>query len=227
MKLTKTNQKKSLAHRKSRVSTPTENKSLFHVSAPKEIVMTRTERSPKKVIVDIDNTLWNLAPELWEHLKAHNPKMLPPSEWRDWDCWKGYITIKDLLEILNNIHMQQEKYPPIPEAKQFLEAPRKREFYIIIASHREKKAFPPTERWLRQNGLLFDEIHLSNDKSVLFPESWAIIDDSPITLDKAARAGIIRTGLSNPWNENSGHPLFNNLLEVLGYLDSLDGRSKP
>jgi len=62
---------------------------------------------------------------------------------------------------------------------------------------------------------------------VLFPESWAIIDDSPITLEKAARAGIIRTGLLNPWNENSGHPLFNNLLEVLGYLDSLDGRSKP
>ena len=90
-----------------------------------------------------------------------------------------------------------------------------------------EKDFPPTVRWLRQNGLLFDEIHLSNDKSVLFPESWAIIDDSPITLDKAARTGIIRAGLLNPWNENSGHPLFNNLLEVLGYIDSLDGRSKP
>ena len=58
------------------------------------------------------------------------------------------------------------------------------------------------------------------------PESWAIMDDSPITLDKAASAGIIRAGLLNPWNVNSAHPLFSNLLEVLSYIDSFDGRGK-
>ena len=67
--------------------------------------------------------------------------------------------------------------------------------------------------------LPFDEVHLSNDKSVLFDGSWAIVDDSPVTLGKAARAGIIRVGLRNPWNEGTDHPLFNNLPEILNFID--------
>jgi len=61
---------------------------------------------------------------------------------------------------------------------------------------------------------------------VLLPESWGIVDDSPVTLDKAASAGIVRTGLSNPWNINSAHPLFRNLFEVLNYIDSFDAQGK-
>jgi hypothetical protein len=188
--------------------------------------MPRNEQPRKRIIVDIDNTLWNLAPVLWEHLKVYNSKMPPPPEWNYWDFWERYVTMKDLYQVLKDIHMQQDKYPPYPDSRQFLEALKDRGFKIIIASHREKKTFAPTVKWLNQNGLLFDEVHLSHDKSVLFAGSWAIIDDSPITLDKAARAGIIRAGLLNPWNANTAHPLFENLLGVLGYIDSLDGRIK-
>lgn len=184
------------------------------------------ERQERGIIVDIDNTLWNLAPVLWEHLKAINPKMPEPSEWNYWDFWERYVTMKDLYQVLKNIHMQQDEYPPYAESKHFLEALKERDFYIVIASHREKKTYGATLRWLKQNELLFDELHLSHDKSVLFAESWAIVDDSPVTLDKAARAGIIRAGLSNPWNINSSHPLFDNLLEILNYIDSFDGRGK-
>jgi hypothetical protein len=67
--------------------------------------------------------------------------------------------------------------------------------------------------------LVHDEVHLSNDKSVLFDGSWAIVDDSPVTLGKAARAGIIRVGLRNPWNEWTDHPLFSNLFEILNFID--------
>jgi hypothetical protein len=122
--------------------------------------------------------------------------------------------------------MQQDEYLPYPESKHFLEALKERDFYIVIASHREKKTYATTVKWLRQNELLFDEIHLSHDKSVLFSDSWGIVDDSPETLDKAASAGIIRTGLLNPWNTNSAHPLFDNLHEVLSYIDSMDGQGK-
>lgn len=186
----------------------------------------RMERQARKIIVDIDNTLWDLAPVLWEHLKAVNPKMPEPSEWNYWDFWERYVTLKDLYEVLKNIHMQQDQHLPYPESKQFLEALKERGFYIVIASHREKKAYATTVKWLRQNELLFDEIHLSNDKSVLFPDSWGIVDDSPVTLDKAASAGIIRAGLLNPWNVDSAHPLFGNLFEVLNYIDSFDGQGK-
>jgi 5'(3')-deoxyribonucleotidase len=182
------------------------------------------EERERRIIIDIDNTLWNLAPVLWEHLKAVNPNMPEPSEWDDWDFWEKYVAMKDLYEVLKEIHMRQDEYPPYPESKRFLEALKARGFYIVIASHREKRTYDATLKWLRQNGLFFDEIHLSHDKSVLFPDSWGIVDDSPITLDKAAGAGIIRTGLSNPWNMSSAHPLFDNLLEILSYIDSVDGR---
>jgi hypothetical protein len=61
---------------------------------------------------------------------------------------------------------------------------------------------------------------------VLFSDSWGIVDESPETLDKAANARIMMTGLLNPWNTNSAHPLFSNLTEVLNYIDSVDGRGK-
>jgi len=172
--------------------------------------MTVNKKPQKRIIVDIDNTLWNLAPVLWEHLKVHNPKIPPPPEWNYWNFWEEYVTTKDLYQVLKDIHSHQDEYPPYPDSKAFLEALKERDFYIVIASHRERKTFDPTVKWLKQNGLLFDEVHLSHDKSVLFAESWAIIDDSPITLDKAASAGIIRAGLLNPWNANSAHPLFEN-----------------
>jgi hypothetical protein len=67
-----------------------------------------------------------------------------------------------------------------------------------------------------------------HDKSVLFHKSWAIIDDSPVTLEKAAQAGILHAGLLTPWNANTSHPLFKTLPEILEYLDShISGTSMP
>ncbi len=184
-------------------------------------------RKDRRIIVDIDNTLWNLAPVLWEHLKAVNSKMPGPSEWDYWDFWEKYITMKELYDVLKNIHMKQDQYSPYPESKDFLEALKDRGFYIVIASHRDKQTYAVTTRWLMQNGLPFDEVHLSHDKSVLISGSWGIVDDSPITLDKAASAGIIRAGLLNPRNADSAHPLFANLTEVLNYIWFAGGHSLP
>lgn len=200
--------------------------SLKNPFGPKKGFMPWMERQERRIIVDIDNTLWDLAPVLWEHLKAINPKMPEPSEWDCWDFWEGYVTMKELYQVLKNIHMQQDEYHPYPESKAFLKALKEKDFYIVIASHRERKTYAVTAKWLKQNELLFDEVHLSQDKSVLFADSWGIVDDSPITLDKAASAGIIRAGLSNPWNANSAHPLFGNLYEVLNYIESFDGPGK-
>ncbi len=74
--------------------------------------------------------------------------------------------------------------------------------------------------WMIKNRLAHDKIHLSYDKSVLFPDSIALVDDSPINLSKGAEAAVLGTGLLFPWNEDSGFPLFKTLSEVLGYLDS-------
>jgi hypothetical protein len=174
---------------------------------------------PRKIIVDIDNTLWDLGPELWKRLRAFNPRISPPAEWKDWDFWEELVRTKDLYRALREVHMQQDQYLPYPESREFLATLRARGFYIIIASHREKGTLDPTLRWLRKYDLVFDEVHLSSDKSVLFNDSWAIVDDSPVTLAKAAKAGIIRVGLRNPWNEGMDHPLFNSLIEVLTFIE--------
>jgi len=174
----------------------------------------------KRVIIDIDNTLWNLAPELWKRLQAINPNMPPPEKWNDWDFWEEHVHTQDLYQCLREVHSQQDQYAPYPESREFLAALKKRRFYIIIASHREKRTLESTLRWLQKYDLAYDEVHLSSDKSVLFDGSWAIVDDSPVTLAKAARAGVIRMGLRNPWNEGMDHPLFNNLVEVLGFIDA-------
>ena len=173
-----------------------------------------------KIIIDIDNTLWDFSPVFWKHLRDINPDITPPQAWDRWDFWEVYVSKKELYDAIHRIHMDQEKYPPYGEAKPFLTSLKEKGFYIIIASHREQESFDGTVRWLNKYGLPFDEIYLSDDKSILFKDCCAIVDDSPFMLDKAKYAGIVRTGLLHPWNARTDHPLFNSLQEVLNYIES-------
>jgi hypothetical protein len=174
----------------------------------------------KKIIVDIDNTLWDLAPVFFEYLQKYNPDIPVDDLKRGETRLKGYIPREDLFGVLKEIHMRQDEFEPYADAKEFLLALKEMGLYIIIASLRDEEARDATARWLKRYELPYDELHLSNDKTVLFPDSWAIVDDSIWTLNKAAEEGIVRTGLVNVWNANRGHPLFPTLQEVLEYLKS-------
>ena len=172
----------------------------------------------KKIAVDIDNILWDFSPVFWERLKKINPEIIPPTTWNVWDFWHKYVTTKQLYGAIKEIHLEQEKFKSFDDAPHFLSSLRDMGFYIIIASHREQGTFDPTRRWLSMNKLVYDEIHLSNDKSVLFHDLCAVVDDSPSVLDKAKAAGIVRVGLCRPWNKDTNHPLFDTLPEILAYL---------
>ena len=173
----------------------------------------------RSIAIDIDNTLWDFAPVFYERLKRINPDVPPPSGWTDWDFWKPYVKGSLLYDVIHEVHLRQEEYPPYPQARPFLVALKKEGYHIIIASHRRRGARDATLRWLLGNDLPFDELHLSFDKSVLFGDCWGLVDDSPVMLEKARRAGLVRAGLLNPWNAGTGHPLFGSLEEVLEYLD--------
>lgn len=172
----------------------------------------------KKIVVDIDNTLWDFAPVFFKYLERYSPAIPIDALKRGETTLKGYIPREDLFGILRQIHMRQDEFAPYPDAGAFLTGLREMGLCIIIASLRDEDSRGATERWLEKHDLPHDELHLSNDKSVLFHDSWAVVDDSVWTLNKAVEAGIVRTGLLNPWNANRGHPLFATLGEVLNYL---------
>jgi hypothetical protein len=171
----------------------------------------------QRIIVDIDNTLWDFASVFEEKLKEKVPSIPPFNEWR-WDFYKEYITDEELYRIVNDIHSVQDLFEPFPSARFFLDSIAQNGYDVVIASHRHEDSRDATETFLRKNDLLFNELHLSYNKAILFDSSNALIDDSPHLLDEAQQKGLICTGLSYPWNRHTNHPLFQSLDEILEFL---------
>ena len=174
-------------------------------------------KTMKNIIVDLDNTLWDFASVFEERLKKAAPTIPPMTEWQ-WDFYKDHIGLEQLHNIINSIHIEQDRFKPFPSAKWFLDSLFERGFEIIIASHRHVDSREATLYFLDKNDLPYTDLHISNDKTVLFDISDAIIDDAPTLLDEAKNKGLIRTGLRYPWNKLVEHPLFECLEDVLQYL---------
>ncbi len=174
----------------------------------------------KRIIVDIDNTLWDFGSVLWEYLREVNSHIPRPTAWLKWDFWVDYVTEKEFSDSIRSIHLNQthHRFVPYPDAKSFLDSLKKDGYYVLIASHRDEDTLSSTIKWFNTHELAFDAIHIGHDKSVLFDGCHAVIDDSPLLLDKAKHFGIIRSGLMHPWNKESGHPLFSDLNEVYNYI---------
>jgi riboflavin kinase len=174
----------------------------------------------RKIIIDIDDTLWDFISVFCKRMKRAYPDLVVPADWREFLSWMRHApeTLHDAVSIMRDIHME-DQFSPFPEAKYFLTSLKDRGFHITIASHRDKEAADATTRWLMQNNLIFDDLHLSKDKTVLFDDCWAVVDDNPMILRKAQKAGIIGVGLKTLWNEKEDCLLFNDLTGALRYLD--------
>ncbi len=178
----------------------------------------------KKAIIDIDNTLWHFCDFLYERLQIINNTIPPPKYWVEWDFWEKYCSKEEFMHAIEDVHLNQddERHLPYPEAKNFLETLKEYNFFIVIASHRSSDSSKQTERWLTKHQLIFDEIHLTYDKTVLIDKTChAVVDDSPHILAKAAEIGVTAAGLLFPWNKhvsNNGYKLCQNLNEILKYI---------
>ena len=73
-----------------------------------------------------------------------------------------------------------------------------------------------------KHDLIFDELHLLDDKSILFEHDCHVaVDDAPYILEKASERGLIASGLLFPWNRSNGsngYKLFEDLNQVLKYV---------
>ena len=179
--------------------------------------------SVKTAIVDIDNTLWQFCDAFYEELQKINGAFPPVEQWDTWDFYTPYCTEQEFLGAVDAVHERQdsEAYRPYPEAKGFLRTLNEQGYRIVIASHRRPEMRAPTERWLRKHDLIFDDLHLSFNKTVLFGEASVVVDDAPHTLEKAVEHKAVGAGLLFPWNKTyagNGFGLFRNLNEVLGYI---------
>jgi hypothetical protein len=177
----------------------------------------------KIAIIDIDNTLWQFSDAFYLELTKINGNFPTPDRWSSYNVWEGYCSIEDFISAISTIHHNQnsDQYQPYPESREFLSSLRGHGFHIIIASHRTPETRQPTEQWLTRHGLPYDELHLSLDKTVLFPKADIVVDDSPLTLEKAIESGALGAGLLFPWNggyASNGFKLFKNLNEVLHYI---------
>jgi hypothetical protein len=178
----------------------------------------------KKAVIDIDNTLWHFCDILYKRLKKINKTLPGPNNWTEWDFWEEYCSKEEFIKAINEIHLDQDnkKHVPYSESRDFLRTLKEHNFYIVIASHRTPESIEQTHRWLVKHDLIFDELYLSHDKTVLFEEEChMVVDDAPYILEKAAEKGLKASGLSFRWNKhngNNGYKLFNNFAEVSRYI---------
>lgn len=172
-----------------------------------------------KAIVDIDNTLWDFASVLYLSLKNLNPLVPEPEYWTRWDFFKDYVSVEEFYKTIEEIHLRQDEFGTYDGAQEFLRGLKKMGFTIIIASHRVKESERATVNWLEKNSLIYDDLHISYDKTVLFSDDAIVIDDSPFVLEKAKIRGLTCTGLIFPWNRGRGFLLFKNLKEITSFIE--------
>jgi beta-phosphoglucomutase-like phosphatase (HAD superfamily) len=177
----------------------------------------------KTAVVDIDNTLWQFCDVFYRNLKNLHANFPVIEQWTTPDFWEPFCSEQEFLAAVNMIHFDQDNpaFQPYPEARTFLRSLKDQGFQVIIASHRLKETRQPTERWLSRHELLYDELHLSTDKTVLFRGAAVVVDDAPATLEMAVASGARGAGLLFPWNRayaGARIGLFRDLNAVLGYI---------
>jgi hypothetical protein len=183
----------------------------------------------KTAVIDIDNTLWQFCDAFYRVLNKLYANFPPIDQWTTFDFWEEHCSEKEFIAAINSIHRDQDndRYQPYPEARSFPQSLKEWGYYVIIASHRFQETRQPTERWLAQHQLAYDELHLSFEKSVLFDKAAVVVDDAPHTLEKAVASGALAAGLLFPWNRayaGNGYGLFRDLNDVLNYILTSTGR---
>ena len=157
-----------------------------------------------KIAIDIDSTLHHYWDVLSEAAHARFGIELPYEEQYQW----GITRLKDeqLACVIEATHCEKAILAarPYPGAVEAVNRWADGGHFIHITSHRAEGCQEPTERWLRDIGLHFDELYCSYDKIARCREIGVdlLIDDSPVNIAAAVGHGITVATITHPWNED-------------------------
>lgn len=172
----------------------------------------------KTIIVDLDSTLWDFHKAMCDLQKSRfGSNYYDHTDFVEWDSWNLFLTEKEFCGLYHEIHMNQHRYKPFKEAENFLKELKNSGFYVIIASHRDNDSKKATKMFLRNHNLVYNKLHLSQDKTVLFNKAGYIVDDCPRTLEKALDEGLKCFSLKYDWNKHLEDKVFltDNLNKIL------------
>ena len=168
---------------------------------------TSTQAALTPLLVDIDSTLYDSTPILLRYMLQLHGVDLDPSEYRDWDFWREFIS-RDEFDVLIDEHFHDPSEiaaaKPYRGAVRTLNAWRAEGHPLHIVSDRDTSKGGPTMDWLDKIGLRYDAFFIGHkiDK-IGYALAMGIrlaIDDNPNFIERAIAAGIVPATLAMTYN---------------------------
>jgi uncharacterized protein len=155
-----------------------------------------------RIALDIDSTLHHYW-ELLERIAKERYGVDLPYE--DQHGWGITALERDaLVQCVEETHSDENiaAAVPYPDAVETVRDWHAQGHWIHVTSHRRPITAPATERWLESIGMPYDDLHCSFDKISRCIELRidVLVDDSPVNIVKARRAGILAATITHPWN---------------------------
>ena len=155
-----------------------------------------------KIAIDIDSTLHPYWDQFAAAAKRRFGVDLPYEHQVTWDI--AQLRPEQVKACIAETHAEDAvlEAEPYPGAVEAIARWKQVGHFIHITSHRSTDAHGATTRWLEREGVPFDELYCSWDKIARCREIGIdlLIDDSPVTLQRAIDAGIRAATILHPWN---------------------------
>jgi hypothetical protein len=157
-----------------------------------------------RIALDIDSTLHDYWPLFRRVVRERHGLDLPYEHQREWGT--TLLPRDDVVACVEETHSDENILAgePYPDAVETVAEWQRAGHWIHITSHRRQACHTATAEWLERIGMPYDDLHCSFDKVSRCVELGidVLVDDSPVNLVKAKRAGMVPATIIHPWNED-------------------------
>lgn len=172
-----------------------------------------------RCIVDVDGTLWDLHPLLIPMLNDQYGTSFDMHN-RTWNFYEDQITDEQFYRVVDLAHLRQFERSAFEGAIELFAVLAKAKLEVIVASHRNADTLPRLVYWLDREDLVpFSGVYAGYDKKFLMAPGDLVIDDNPCTIQYAIATGCKVLSLRWPWNTETAAVLFDNLHEMVEWLE--------